>query len=523
MERRHGPVVGDTQRDGGVEILLKLAPVSWALAALAAGILVAYAVPEGEDAPLKFMALVFAGCGLLWAFPFSGRRERRGLISLFLLAFAVRVGSAVLFDSVSRSAGDPYGGSPDAWAYDQWARRLVSAWSELRGLNLHAHDAAGRWDVGFHYLLALFYALLGPSVLGGRVLAAFFGSAAVVFLFLVARRMAGETVGMIAGLLYAFWISSVAWSGYSVLRDPLVWALMLLAVWLSLRVVDGSMLSALGFFLVLLFLRTVRPYAATVVVIGLGLAGALALLGRSRRALRPAILLATAVAATEAVFFVVGFPNAVNMVTAYGPKQVLLRPLKAPPGSRPSPLSLGPLAAPDEEDRVGVGLLSRPLLGPSIPANALRFFLSPPAWAPVRGNIRHSDNWQLPGMWFWYAILPIAGFGLLKALAGSASLRSLTLAGGLFISLLILVGRGDLSRQREMVVPVVLLWFAVGFLPALKRPRLLLVAYVLYAAVLSAGILYHRGTLRVRGLAVVVLPEGDIASSGPGRRSITAS
>jgi hypothetical protein len=507
VERRHGPAVREPQRDGGVEILLKIAPVSWALAALAAGILVAYAVPEGEDAPLKFVALVVAGCGLLWAFPFSGRRERRPLISLFLLAFAVRVGSAVLFDSLSRSAGDPYGGSPDAFAYDQWARKLVSAWSELRGLNLHAYDAAGRWDVGFHYVLGVFYALVGESLLAGRVLAAFFGALAAVFLVLVARRVAGDSVALAAGLLYALWISSVVWSTYSVLRDSLVWALTLLAVWLALRVVDGFAVAGLGFLLVLLFLRTIRPYSATLIVIGLGIAGALSVLRRDRAALRPGLVLAAALLAAEAVFFAVGFPNAVSMAIAYQPGRVLLKPLAG--AERPRSQTYrreSQEIGPELEAKLDTEPQFEHLLPPSLPANALRFFISPPGWAPVSGGFRRSDNWPLPGMWPWYAILPVSALGFFLSIRGSPALRSLTITAAAFALVLVLVGRGDSARQREMLVPVFLLWFAVGVGPALRRPGRLLAAYLIYAAILGGGILYHRRTLRERGMVLLELP-----------------
>ena len=507
VERRHGPLVQEPRRDGGVGILLKLAPVSWALAALAAGILVAYAVPEGEDSPLKFVGLVIAGCGVLWAFPFSGRRERRGLISLFLVAFAVRVGSAVLFDSLSRSAGDAFGGSPDAWAYDLWARRLVSAWSELRGLNLHAYESAGRWDVGFHYVLAAFYVLVGQSLLAGRVLAGFFGAVAVVLLFLVARRVAGDSVALVAGMLYAFWISAVVWSTYSVLRDSLVWALTLLAVWLALRVVDGSAVAGLGFVLVLLFLRMVRPYSATLIVIGLGIAGALSVLARDRAALRPALVLAAGLLAAEAVFFAVGFPNAVGMGIAYQPRRVLLKPLAGAerpkiPGHFRGRREIGPEA----EARLESEPQFEHLLPPSVPANVLRFFLSPPGWAPVPGGFRESDNWPIPGMWPWYAILPLSALGFFLSMRGSPALRTLTITAVVFAVVLVLVGRGDSARQREMLVPVFLLWFAVGVGPALRRPGRLLAAYLVYAAILGGGIVYHRRTLRERGMVRLELP-----------------
>ena len=521
--------------DGG-RLLLRLAPVSWLLAGIGAAALLAYAVPRGDDAPLEFAAIVLAVCGALWVFPFSGLRARRAAISLFLLAFAVRLAAALIFDSLATSAGDPYAGSPDAWSYDMWARRLVSSWSQGRGLTVSSYYAAGRWDVGFHYVLALFYGFFGESILGARLLVACFGAAAVVFFCLIARRLAGDSVGVVAGLLYAFWLSSVCWSGFTVLRDPLVWALMFGAVWFALRASEGSGVAALALFLCLAFLRSVRPYAEVLVVAGLALGGILTLLRRPRGVLRPALILAGAVLAVEVVFFAARFPTVFQMVPVYKPRQVLLKPLKEVPLSE---IHGYPAAAPAPTAPVAAALVRTPvappaavpapaldgeqhppgppprLFGPSLPANTLRFFLSPPGWAPVPGDIAHSDNWQLPGMWLWYAILPVAVLGVFVSARGSPALQSLTVAASAFVLVLILVGRGDSARQREMVVPVFLLWFALGVGPALRRPRRWAVIYCVYAVILAAGIVYHRGTLRARGMVQRESPcEGKSPAGG---------
>jgi hypothetical protein len=538
----------DSPRDGS-SVLLRLAPVAWLLAAVAAATLLLYAVPRQEEAPLKAAAVLFAVCGGLWVFPSTGKAGRRALLSLFLLAFAVRLLAAVLFDSLASRAQDPFAGSPDAWGYDLWARRLVSAWSHLRTLTVSSYDAAGRWDVGFHYVLAVSYSFFGESVLGARLLVACFGAAAVVFFYLIVRRLAGASVGVFAGLLYAFWISSVAWSGFTVLRDSLVWALTFAAVWLALRVADGSGWAGLALFLCLLLLRTVRPYAEALVVAGIAAAGLFAALRRPRAVLRPALIAAGAVLAVEAVLFAAGFPTMLQMVHVYQPRQVLLKPLKEvplseisgypaaptptavaaaasvrvqpfpaasvpvrPPVARvasaparvPAPAAAAPAPVLDGEARP-VGPPPR-LFGPSLPANALRFFLSPPGWAPVRGDVAHSDNWQLPGMWLWYAILPVAALGFFLSLRGSPALQSLTITTLAFALVLVLVGRGDSARQREMVVPVFLLWFVIGVGPALRRPRRLLAIYLLYFAILAAGIVYHRGTMRERGMVRLESP-----------------
>ena len=488
----------------GPDLFRRLGPAAWILAGASAGALLLYAVPVGEDTPLKVAAVVFGVCGVLWVFPFSGTEARRGVVTLFLLAFSVRLGAAVLFDWLAMSAGDPYAGSPDAWSYDTWARRIVAAWAELRNVTLHFYTAAGRWDVGFHYILAVFYALFGVSIFGCRVLVAFFGAMAVVFFYLALRRLAGDSIARFTALLYAFWVSSIAWSGYSVLRDSLVWALVFACVWLVLLVIDRSPAAGIGLFLTLVLLRSVRPYAEVFVVAGVAIGGILAVLRRSRDLLRPALVLAGIALGVEAVFFAAGFPSVVQLAPVYQPGQVFFKPLKEVPLSEirgypsaaalpapPTPLLEGETRPPGPPPR---------LFGPSLPANTLRFFLSPPGWAPLPGDIRVSNSWQTPGMWLWYAILPLAAVGFLVAVRGSPALQSLTVTAAAFGLMLIVVGRGDSSRQREMIVPIFLLWFALGAGAALHRPRRLLLVYALYAAIFGAGILYHRGTLRARGM-----------------------
>jgi len=233
----------------------------------------------------------------------------------------------------------------------------------------------------------------------------------------------------------------------------------------------------------------------------------LAVLRRDRAALRPALVLAAAVLAGESVFLAVGFPNAVSMAIAYQPGRVLLKPLAGAerPWSPRYPRRTREIG-PEIETRLESEPRSGHLLPPSIPANALRFFISPPGWAPVPGGFRRSDNWPLPGMWPWYAILPVSALGLFLSLRGRRAPRTLATAAVLLSLVLIVVGRGDSARQREMLVPLFLLWFALGLGPALRRPGRLLAVYLVYAAILGGGILYHRRTLRERGMVRLELP-----------------
>ena len=208
----------------------------------------------------------------------AGRTQarRRALAGLFQLALGVRLSAAFFFARIGEGVGDPFAGSSDAWAYDQWARRLTEAWSRGEWLSLERWDQAGRWDVGFHYVLAAFYSVFGESVFLGRALVAVFGALAVVFLYEVASRIAPGRIAALVALAYACWPTSVAWNGYSLLRDSFVWALLLLSVWLAFVVCEGKLRAAPFLAVSLIGLRLARPYAHGAVVIGLVVAAAAA-------------------------------------------------------------------------------------------------------------------------------------------------------------------------------------------------------------------------------------------------------
>ena len=205
-----------------------------------------------------------------------------------------------------------------------------------------------------------------------------------------------------------------------------------------------------------------------------------------------------------------GFPNFAGMAVGYAPKRVMFRNVDRSPASpkqalhyRPPPGPPQPTGPREEPDQF------RPpkrLFGPSLPANAARFLINPPAWAPVPGDIRRSDNWQLPGMWVWYLILPLAAFGFWRGLAARGPARVVFAATLLFVLFLVLAGRGDFARQREMVVPIFLLAAAMGTSFAASRPRLLAWTYAIYFICFAGGIAYHRHTLRERGLAGLCPP-----------------
>jgi hypothetical protein len=489
--------------------LSRFTAAGWVVFFAGSFLLCGAAVQWGETAPLVFLLCVLAAAALVSAVPGPTLGRRRAVVGLFLLALGVRLVAAFVFDRIGEGVGDPFSGSSDAWAYDQWARRLTDAWSQGEWLSLERWDQAGRWDVGFHYVLAGVYSVFGQSVLLGRALVAVFGALAVVFFLEIAMRLTARRIAEVIAIVYAFWPTSVAWNGYSLLRDAFVWAVLLLTVWLGLVVAGGRLTATPLFATALIALRLARPYAFGAVVIGLLVAGAVAVWRRRKTAIVPALAVAAALIATEAFFLFIGFPNIAGMAVGYAPRRVMFQNVDKSPASPKQALHYRPpgppqrLEPPEEPDQF------RPpkrLFGPSLPANAARFLINPPAWAPVEGDIRYSDNWQLPGMWVWYLALPLAGFGFWRGLASKGPVRIVFAATLLFVLFLVLAGRGDFARQREMVVPIFLLAAAIGATVAAERPRLLAWTYAIYFVCFAGGIAYHRHTLRERGLAGLCPP-----------------
>ncbi len=115
------------------------------------------------------------------------------LLLILLTAFALRIVGVV-------------GQSPPGVAHDEVAHWLIAR-DILAGNHAVYFTAAYGHEAGYHYLEALFLALLGDNLLALRSLAAFCGLLGVAVTYALARRLFGETVALLAAGLLAvlFW------------------------------------------------------------------------------------------------------------------------------------------------------------------------------------------------------------------------------------------------------------------------------------------------------------------------------
>jgi len=516
------------QRDGSESELPTrlIEAISWCSFALGVAAAVFYACFLRDFSFLSLVAVIIAISIVIWAAGERGPRSRF-LLAIFFGAFGLRLLSTILFHNAGRITSGAFSESPDAWNYDRWANWSVDLWLHGDFPSLSAYYLTGSWDVGFYYILAGTYLMFGASALVGRVLVVLFGALAALVFCVLARDLAGERAGTWAGILYAFWPISILWTGYSILRDSLVWFLMLLSILLVLRVIVGARLAAVSLLATLVVLRFVRPYAAFLIVLGLSIAAVWWLFHFDQRFVRAALILFAVVIAVEAVVVSVGNPVMPQMAKTYGvtAKQYVMKSLPwypPPPEMAAAPQSEArPMIGPQ---RNPVGMSSRMvksdavtptptaahLTSPGLITNGIRFFLGPFAWA---ADVPNAGNWQLPAMWFWYVIFPAAIAGLFLGLRERRALRVVLLTSLLFTAALVVAGRGDSFRHREMIMPIFILGFALSVDFLRRHWRAFLLLYSVYLIALAGLIVYHRHTLSQRGMiATLEQPRPELLS-----------
>jgi hypothetical protein len=494
------------------QAMTRLALWAWpaALAAFVAAAAVALrGLTFGDAAPGRLLIEVSL-CSLLAHVATRGRGPRaRATLTIFLAALAARLVAVLVLDEWTVRAGGAFVVSPDAAGYDFWARRLFESWSTGEWPDIRRYDMAGRWDVGFEHGLAAAYGIFGESALLGRTLTGLFGALAAVFFWLVSLELVPTRVAVWAGAAYALWPSSAAWSAWSVLRDSLVWALLYAGIWCALRIArdHGGYAFALAFAGAFLALRLVRPYAAILLAAGLGLAFALGLVSRWRGIGRAALLLASAMFGAEAVLAVIGAPSVVRAAISVVRKDAVLHrwsDFEAPPE-----VAATWRIEPESDLRPGAGAgAGEPswrkrrgrFLEVSLAGNAARFVFGPLAWMPTGSGDARSQDWLLASMWFWYAGLPLAAVGFVLGLARHPAFRPIAVVALALGVALTVSGEGTFYRQREMLVPVVLLAGAIGLEAALRRPRLLAATLVSWALLFGAGIALHIHLSHARSL-----------------------
>lgn len=183
---------------------------------------------------------------------------------------------------------------PDSEAYERIARGLHEEGSfEQVGPGTPAHpQPATNYSPGLPFFAGAVFELTGEDdVRMVRVLLAFISTLAIVFAFLIGRRLSGDTAGLIGAAIVAFYPTLIAYSGM-LLTEPLAGTLVTGAVLAILRARDGR--GPLSWFvagLILGFATLVRPeYLLVSVVLAIALVG-IELRGGIGHAMRPVAMM----------------------------------------------------------------------------------------------------------------------------------------------------------------------------------------------------------------------------------------
>jgi hypothetical protein len=385
-------------------------------------------------------------------------------LKLFVVAAALRLLSFLVFYFGSVLTGhhgsiDPF----DSVGYDTWAWYAAQHIRAGQWVNLTNQSLEGTWDVGFTYLVAFEYVVVGHHPEVGRVINVFLAAFSAPAVYLAARHTAvGEVVARRAGWLVAVWPLSIYWAGYDLLKDPLVWfflSLALLAIaaagWRSRGALGG--IAAGGIHIVRNFMG---PVVAVLVVL-------VALLKRDWRGL---VATLGALAIVQIALLAVGYPPAWSLspyVSSNKPSTgvgVGVSVCSASAGQSPSggslqgvvggtdcaaPLKFTPKAL---ALRVLVGVPTI-LLGPRF---ALKDIVHP-----------NLDSGMYPGVLIWIVLIPFTLLGLWRAvLKRDATLWGFALLGLAIWGALALIYAGQAFRQREMAFPATLIFTSLG----LERP-----------------------------------------------------
>lgn len=165
--------------------------------------------------------------------------ERRYLLTLFLVALAVRVVAAVLLHPhlvsrlVTPTRDVTYIGFmfEDDRVYDNVAWALARTWSgQIEGVARND----GYLINNYTYLTGLLYYLLGHELVAAKMVNCFFGAILPLAAFSLGKELGGDRVGWLTALLAAFFPSLLLWSVLN-LKDVLIVLFLAVAMLTTLR------------------------------------------------------------------------------------------------------------------------------------------------------------------------------------------------------------------------------------------------------------------------------------------------
>lgn len=231
---------------------------------LAIYLAVAIYIPgEGPLAALFGMGLALLA-GLVVSRAVNVREERSFLLQILWAALAARMVVGILIFNFRLQ--EFFGG--DAFAYDFAGQMLADYWrSPLRSL---PHPLGGR-ELGFSYLVAVVYSVIGRNSLAIQFFNATLGAATAVLVYLCAQHLFHNLrVARISALLVAFYPSLVLWSAQGLKDGPIVF-LLALAMLMTLRLGERLSISrAVILVSALLAILSLRFYVFYMMVAAIG-------------------------------------------------------------------------------------------------------------------------------------------------------------------------------------------------------------------------------------------------------------
>jgi len=368
----------------------------------------------------------------LWLRFRGDEHERHTLVPIFLAAFAVRAGVAIV---VAYAAPDGYFALDDQ-RYSALGQELARYWA---GQGSYPEDIHGA--LGYYLWNAAIFTLVGPVPLAPTLLNGALGAGCSVLAWSLARAISGEIAARYAALLTAFFPSLVLWSSLN-LKDALAVAAILVCVRAAQRLNTRLRIGPLAAIaLALGVLGELRGYLALVVAAALVVAVVVPRLG-GRRAL---VSIAATLAFGALVMLWVGPIEGLGDEASLESLDHARREL-----------AFGASAYQGDAD------ISTPTTALSfLPIGLGYFLLAPAPWQVWNSR----QLLTLPEMLAWYALLPqvVAGFlvAIRRRFGAALPLASFALFGTLSYAL-VESNLGTAYRHRAQVLVLFLVFGAIG-------------------------------------------------------------
>lgn len=378
---------------------------------------------------------------------------------LYLAAVGLRLLAFLIFYLGSVIAGhhgvvDPY----DSVLYDRLGWIAAQSFRSGHWIDLRVPGLEGAWDVGFTYLVAFEYTVVGQHPEIARIFNCFIAAFTAPATYLAARQTSlRPRLAERAGWLVAVWPLSLYWAGFDLLKDPLVWffvgvtLLALVATTLRRAVALGT-IATTGIYLVRNFMG---PVVAVVVLAADVL----------RRDIKAAAATLGALVLVQLGLVALGYPGAWKMV-----------PTETRSGAVAGETTTsvcGSLGASSSVSALVGGDCVAPLKVTPVDLTA-RFAVGVPVVVFGPGlkplmDFRHPTlDWGMyPGLLVWMALIPFTLLGLWRAVrTRDPKLWAIALFAVAVWSSLALIYAGHALRQREMAFPATLILTSLG----LQRP-----------------------------------------------------